>query len=100
MDPTTYYTVLDIATGDARYKGTSLHGAACALKPGTVYGTNTAQAGATLEAQRQRKLALTRKGKAVRYRMLPERTQDTPPLVRLFLRSGNCGSAGASAWEG
>ena len=55
MEPTHFYTVLDIATGEARYKGTSLRGAADALNPGTVYGSNTAQLGATLEAKQQRK---------------------------------------------
>jgi len=65
-DPTTYYTVLDIATGNPRYKGTSLHGAATRLKPGTVYGSNTAQLGATCEAIRQRKLLLTRAAEPVR----------------------------------
>lgn len=54
-DPIQYYTVLEIATGYPCYKGPSLYGAALALEPGTVYGTNTAQAGATLEAKRQRK---------------------------------------------
>ena len=65
-DPTTYYTVLDIATGKPRYKGTSLHGAATRLKPGTVYGTATAQLGATCEAKRQRKLVLTRAAETLR----------------------------------
>jgi len=62
----TYYTVLDIATGEPRYKGTSLHGAAAALNPGTVCGSNTAQAGATLEAKRQRNLALTPAAESLR----------------------------------
>lgn len=65
-DPTTYYTVLDIATGAVRYKGTSLRAAADRLEPGTVYGTNTAQLGATLEAKQQRKLLLTRRANHVR----------------------------------
>ena len=66
MEAKTYYTILDIATGEPRYKGTSLRGAADALRPGTVYGSNTAQLGATLEAKQQRKLALTRRAESVR----------------------------------
>jgi hypothetical protein len=66
IDRTTYYTVLDIATGAVRYKGTSLRAAADRLEPGTVYGTNTAQLGATCEAKQQRKLVLTRRGAEIR----------------------------------
>jgi len=66
MEPTHFYTVLDIATGEARYKGTSLRGAADALNPGTVYGMGPTQLAATLEAKAKRKLALTLRAESVR----------------------------------
>jgi hypothetical protein len=50
MTPT-YYSVVSIATGQRVYGGTSLEAASEALKPGTVFGVGTAQAGATLDAK-------------------------------------------------
>ena len=64
-DTTEYYTIIDYHTGEKVYRGTSLTIAAERLKPGTVYGVGTAQAGATLDAQAKVK-ELRRQSNAVR----------------------------------
>jgi len=56
-EPIIYYAVVRIDNGEKVYTGTSLYKAALTLVPGTVWGSGTAQLGATLNAQAEARKA-------------------------------------------